>query len=111
VLALGEHGTLVALHVFEARAEEFRDLGGGEPRADVRLDVARARPRCARLGVALHTTQLRAEGLIDLQGESFARLGRDDENALFDSDDFELLHARRASRSLRRHRTAAPRPC
>ena len=61
--------------------------------------------------VALHAAQLRTEGLVHRQDEPFTRLGRDDENALFDSDDFELLHARHASRSLRRHRIAAPRPC
>src|SRR5690606_8091672 len=61
VLALGEHGPLEEAHAIEVAAEELGDLLRGQPCADMRLDLAGARSRAARLRLGVGARPARSE--------------------------------------------------
>ena len=72
VLALGEHRALEARDILDARAEQRRDLVGGQTRADVRLDLARARAidRSVALALSARLPKLDAQHIVDGERES-----------------------------------------
>ena len=99
VLALGEHRTLEALHIFDTQPQQVCDLLGRQAGADVRLDLPRTRPLLGGIRLASDAAELGPQHVVEGEREAISGLGRDDETVVFGADHSELFHANRLSGS------------